>query len=148
MQAIKEIVDDYTSEARPLAECKLVINHLACNIAKLDNNSTLEISNYAVMKIRSRILQFLEQDIIFKKEMAEVYTARNDHVEAAKILETIKLDDTNRPEKEKADIWLTIAENWFEADDSVNAEKYINKAAHVMHLCQEDRTLQIRYKNF
>jgi len=30
----------------------------------------------------------------------------------------------------------------------VNAEKFINKAAHVMHLCTEDRAIQLRYKNF
>jgi len=43
---------------------------------------------------------------------------------------------------------LTIAENWFAFDDSLNAEKYINKAAHVMHLFPEEKALQLRYKNF
>lgn len=35
---------------------------------------------------------------------------------------------------DKVDIWLLIADNWFEADESVNSEKYINLAAHQMHL--------------
>jgi len=37
--------------------------------------------------------------------------------------------------------WLTISEYWFDAGDSVNAEKYINKAAHIMHHVANDRTL-------
>jgi COP9 signalosome complex subunit 4 len=49
---------------------------------------------------------------------------------------------------EKADVWLTVAETWFEHEDSVNAERFINKAAHVMHLVQDDKTLLLRYKNF
>lgn len=52
------------------------------------------------------------------------------------------------PPHEKADLWLTIAENWFNFDDSVNAEKFINKAAHVMHLVRDDMSLVMRYKNF
>jgi len=75
--------------------------------------------------------------------MAEVLTAREDYESAARALESINLEQTNRQVKptEKADIWLSVAENWFSYDDSVNAEKYINKAAHVMHLVQEDRGL-------
>ena len=46
------------------------------------------------------------------------------------------------------DLWLQIADNWFDAEDSVNAEKYINKSAHLMHLVADNRELQIRYKNY
>ena len=61
--------------------------------------------------------------------------------------------------REKAETWLDIADKWFEDDDSVNAEKYINKAAHIMHHVEpaagkneEEKalflTLQVRYKSF
>lgn len=35
---------------------------------------------------------------------------------------------------EKIEIRLTIADYWFKADDATNSEKYINQAAHEMHL--------------
>lgn len=65
-----------------------------------------------------------------------MHSAREEYELAARILEKINLEQTNRivENKEKVDLWLTIADNWFEADDSVNAEKFINKAAHIMHL--------------
>jgi len=70
-------------------------------------------------------------------------------------LERIKLDQTNRnvTNTEKADVWLLIAEHWFAAEDSVNAETYVNKAAHVMHHVSNERKenarqLMIRYKHF
>ena len=103
----------------------------------------MEISDYAIKKLKNRQLHFEEEDTIFKKEMAEVLTARDDNELAAKTLESINLEQSNREIKpaEKADVWLSIAENWFEADDSVNAEKFINKCAHVMHLFPNERPL-------
>lgn len=41
-----------------------------------------------------------------------------------------------------------MAENWFQADESVNAEIYINKAAHIMHHIPNERHLQLQYKNY
>ena len=40
---------------------------------------------------------------------------------------------------------IQTAEYWLDDDDAVNAEKYINKAAHIIHLVK-DQTLIIRYK--
>lgn len=42
---------------------------------------------------------------------------------------------------------MQTAEYWFEEDDAVNAEKFINKAAHIIHLVK-DPSVQIRYKVF
>ena len=40
---------------------------------------------------------------------------------------------------------MQIAELWFEEDDAVNAEKFINKAAHIIHLVKAQE-VKIRYK--
>jgi COP9 signalosome complex subunit 4 len=147
---IKNLVNELVLDSVPLTEAKPAINFLASNLSKLDNNTTLDIAEHVIGALRTRQLQFDEEDTIFKKEMYEVLLAKEDHERAARILESINLEHTNRTvlPTEKADVWLSIAESWFEADDSVNAEKFINKAAHVMHLVREDRTLQLRYKNF
>ena len=41
-----------------------------------------------------------------------------------------------------------IAEYWFEADDSVNAEIYVNRAAYLMHHIEDNKELQLQYKSF
>lgn len=46
---------------------------------------------------------------------------------------------------EKVETYVQIAEYWFEDDDAVNAEKFINKAAHFVHLAKDQRFV-IRYK--
>lgn len=100
--------------------------------------------------LKARSLVFDEEDTTFKRELAEVQAARDDYEGAAKTLERVKLDQTNRDVTyaEKADVWLLIAEHWFAAEDSINAETYVNKAAHVMHHVSNDRALTIRYKHF
>lgn len=134
--AINGLIDEITSEQRPLNESKPIINYLATHLKQLDNSSTLAVCEHAISKLRSRQLQFDEEDCLFKKEMAEVLVARQEYEQAARTLESINIEHTNRQvsSHEKAELWLQIAENWFEFDDSVNAEKYISKAAHVMHL--------------
>lgn len=79
--------------------------------------------------------------------MAEVYAAKKDYEKAARTLEKINLENPNRNifADEKAEIYVQIAEYWFEDEDAVNAEKFINKAAHVMHLVK-NQTIIIRYK--
>lgn len=61
---------------------------------------------------------------------------------AARTLESINLEQTNRnvADKEKVEVYLEIAQNWFEEEDYVNAGNYVNKAAHIMHLV-EDMTM-------
>jgi len=77
-----------------------------------------------------RQIQFDEEDALFKKEIADIQSGKEDYESAARTLESINLKDGGLPLMDKVDIWLTIADHWFDADDSVNSEKYINLAAH------------------
>mgnify|MGYP000055052065 CR=1 FL=1 len=62
-------------------------------------------------------------------------------------MERINLENVNREvtEDERADVYIMTAEAWFEEEDAVNAEKYINKAAHIIHRVKNGDT-QTRYK--
>lgn len=150
VQGINSLMDQLLVESATVNDSRPVISYLANNLSKLDNTTTIEVCEYAIQKLKLRQHQFDEEDTIFKKELADVYIAREDFEKAARTLESINLEHTNRNVNphEKADVWLSTAESWFEFDDSVNAEKFVNKAAHVMHLVQDDRTLVLRYKNF
>lgn len=66
---------------------------------------------------------------------------------AAKILAKINLENAHRnvDADEKASVYVTIAEHWLQAGDAVNAETFINKSAHIIHLVKKHE-LQLRYK--
>lgn len=47
--------------------------------------------------------------------------------------------------KQKVEVYVECAENWFELEEAVNAEIFINKAAHLIHLVEETELI-VRYK--
>lgn len=72
--------------------------------------------------------------------MADIHAAKKDFDLAAKILAKINLDNAHRnvDADEKASVYVTIAEYWFDFDgDAVNAETFINKSAHIIHLVKD-----------
>lgn len=107
----------------------------------------MSVGQHAIDRISQRQLSFEDEDASFKKQVAEIYAAKKDFEKAARTLEKINLDNANRivSEDEKASLLVQIAELWFEDDDAVFAEKYISKAAHIIHLVK-DHALTIRYK--
>lgn len=133
------------------------LNHLSEALSKLNNEEAMTVGQYAIDKIGNRQISFedevrsqhflIMQDASFKKQVAEIHAAKRDFDKAARTLERINLDNVNRiiDNDEKAQLLVQTAEYWFEDDDAVNAEKFINKAAHIMHLVK-DQALQIRYK--
>jgi COP9 signalosome complex subunit 4 len=117
---------------------KAVINWFVINQFKdLNNDDCLSTGTYLVdLFAASRNIAFEEEDARVKKEVADIHSARSNNEQAARMLEKINLENTSREVSpdEKAQIYVQIAELWFEEDDAVNAEKFINKAAHIIHL--------------
>lgn len=97
--------------------------------------------------MQPKIVQFGEQDYLIKKEISNCYEAQEDYEEAAKILEKINFESTSKEFEisQKVEVYVCIAEYWATAEDSINAERYANKAAHLIHKVQ-DPELQLRYK--
>eukprot|EP00347_Sterkiella_histriomuscorum_P012593 403367974 len=147
LQQLKEVVDYVVNEDVQTTVSRPVMTHLSQMLSKLNNDQAMEIGSYAIDKMANRLLIFEEEDSHFKRQIAEIYAARKDFEKAARTLEKINVENVNRaiPNDEKAHIYIQTAEFWFEDDDAVNAEKYINKAAHIIHLVQ-DQSVKLRYK--
>mmetsp|Transcript_2733 Transcript_2733/g.2586 ORF Transcript_2733/g.2586 Transcript_2733/m.2586 type:complete len:148 (+) Transcript_2733:193-636(+) len=123
------------------------MGHCSSLIPQLNNDQAMDIGMYAIDKIGGRIVSFEEEDGSFKKQVAEIFAAKKEFDKAARLLEKINLENTNRNilEDEKVDVFVQIAEHWFEDQDAVNAEKFINKAAHYVHMVR-DQGIVLRYK--
>jgi hypothetical protein len=107
-----------TNESRP------VIKAIAEGIGKLNNDQAQDLAKFAIEKLKPRALIFDVEDTIFKKELAEVQAARDEYENAARTLERIKLDQTQRTviPGEKIETWLLIADHYFAAEESGYAE--------------------------
>ena len=121
-----------------------VIGAISAGLGKLNNDQAMAVGSYAIERLAARQVTFEEEDTSIKKQVAEIHAARKDFDKAARVLERINLESQSS-EDERAALLIQIAELWFEDDDAVNAEKFINRAAHVMHLVG-DPALQVRFK--
>jgi len=134
-----------------------VVGYMAEAMAKLNNDAALDFGLFAIEQMASRqvVLEvevipdhiLMSKDAKIKKEVAEIHAAKKNYEQAARILERINYEGMNAKVSvdEKAEVYVQIAEHWFEEDDSVNAEKYINKAAHIIYDVQ-DPQIVIRYR--
>lgn len=83
-----------------------------------------------------------EAALAIRTRLAELHEADEDFQAAAKVLSEIPLETSQRTftEQEKADIWIRVARNHLEVDDTVAADMYINKLKNVMHLVRNEET--------
>lgn len=117
------------------ALAKQCMQEIASKLEELPNDAALAVGNHALDKLSTRGATFEGEEAPIRKVVAEVYAAKKDYERAARTLERINLENAHRQvsDDEKAKTYVQIAEYWFEEDDAVNAERYINKAAHVIH---------------
>ena len=87
---------------------------------------------------------FYKEEGLFRRECAMVLQAQGNVEEAAKMLQIVNYGD-NDAYNERVDDALTLAEWWFDLDDSTQAEIFVNRARHIVHNV-EDRILQLRFK--
>ncbi|KAG7138661.1 COP9 signalosome complex subunit 4 like protein [Verticillium longisporum] len=67
--------------------------------------------------------------------MATAHEANEDFLEAAKCLAEMPLDSSQRKVSpaDRARVWVRIARNYLEVDDTTAAETYVNKLKNIMH---------------
>ena len=142
-----EVLEHVLDDNFATVVCRDIINHFSKSLSVLPNNSVLDIGNMALEMIQSKLNMLEEEDAFIRKEVAHVYHVKKEFAQSAKVLQKIKLENTTRKvsDFEKAETYVTIAENWFYQDDAVNAEMFLNKATHVI-LDVEDADLNIRYR--
>jgi len=80
--------------------------------------------------------------------MSDKYKEAEDYENAVKYLEGIRLVSLNREitDLERAETNVKIAQYWFESDDSIRAEMYLNKATTVIDLINMPKPLTTAYK--
>jgi COP9 signalosome complex subunit 4 len=131
----------------PSALSRSVLGDLAKKLKELPGAMVLDLGDYILDKLAPRVVSFEEEDCAIREQVAEVHAAKENYAAAAKVLERINLENAHRTvtPHEKTEKFVSIAEYWFEEDDHVNAERFINKAAHSIYDVT-DVALNLRFK--
>ncbi|PIL37154.1 transcription factor [Ganoderma sinense ZZ0214-1] len=93
--------------------------------------------------IQPRIVTYDEQVNILRFQLADIYEEEEQWSEAARVLMGISLDSGQRalPDAEKLKVYVRIVRLLLEDEDSVQAERFYNRAALIAHTSTDKETL-------
>ena len=127
--------------ARPLLGSAVeAIKSLSSTEAKI------EVGTHAIQTLEPRVVSFEEQDAMIREIMADAYTEQEDFIDAAKMLQGIQLESSQRriPDDAKVKTWMRICRLYIEEDDTTSAETYLNRAKNLLYKV-EDTELSLQF---
>ncbi|KAL8756696.1 MAG: hypothetical protein Q9184_004420 [Pyrenodesmia sp. 2 TL-2023] len=103
------------------------------SVADLDLR--IQAGTTALRTVESRVASFEEQDAQLRDILADAYTLQEEYIEAAKVLQGIQLESSQRriPDDHKVSVWIRICRLYLEEDDTTSAESYLNRAKNLRH---------------
>lgn len=116
--------------ARPLLDSSiLVIKSLPSTEARVT------VGTHVLSVLEPRVGSFEEQDASLREILAEAYQAQEEYLEAAKMLQGIKLESSQRivSDESKIRTWMRICRLYLEEEDTTSAETYLNRAKNLLY---------------
>jgi len=107
----------------------------------------VESGGYALEALQSRVVSFEEQDASIREILADAFQEQENYVEAAKILQGLRLESSQRkvPDEVKVRTWIRICRLYLEEDDTTSAESYLNRAKNLLYKV-EDKELNLMFQ--
>ena len=129
--------------ARPLLSVYVdAIKSLSNPLVKID------CGKRALQSLESRVASFEDQDVSIRQILADVFQEQEDFIEAAKVLQGMQLETSQRrfSDEEKFKVWIRICRLYIEEDDTTSAESYLNRAKNLLykvHNPEQNLTFQL-----
>jgi COP9 signalosome complex subunit 4 len=89
----------------------------------------VKVGSHIAEALQPQLASYEEQDARIREILADGYEAEEEYTAAAKALQGIHLDTTQRQvsDRSKVEIWIRIVRCFLEEDDTVSAETALNK---------------------
>lgn len=107
----------------------------------------IEAGRHALQALESRVVSFEEQDASIREIVADAFQEQDDYLDAARILQGIQLDSSQRKvsDDDKVRIWIRICRLYLEEDDTTSAESYLNRAKNLLYKV-DDKELNLMFQ--
>ncbi|RAO67334.1 uncharacterized protein BHQ10_003346 [Talaromyces amestolkiae] len=109
--------------ARPLLDSFIIV------LRDLPSTIKIKVGQHAVTLLQSRSASVEEQDSNIREILADAYEEEEEYSAAARVLQGIHLDSSQRliTDAAKARMWIRILRLYLEEDDTTNAESFLNR---------------------
>ncbi|KAL8967921.1 MAG: hypothetical protein Q9183_002703, partial [Haloplaca sp. 2 TL-2023] len=133
---LKAFIDSILSDNLGIVAARPLIGAVVESIKALsDPDTKIHAGTTALRSLEPRVVSFEEQDAQLREMLADAYTLQEEYIEAAKVLQGIQLESSQRriPDDHKVATWIRICRLYLEEDDTLSAETYLNRAKNLRH---------------
>ena len=129
-------IDSILSESLGIVSSRPLLASAVEAISALPTTSArIEVGTRALQTLQPRVVSFEEQDAAIREIMADAYQEQEDFIDAAKMLQGIPLESSQRKITDDARVrtWMRICRLYIEEDDTTTAESYLNRAKNLLY---------------
>lgn len=137
---LTELSDSVLSGSLSIVATRPLLTNLIQFLSKLQPAVILTVGSHVLGSLQSQSTTFEEQEALLREVLCTAYEAQEDYTSAAKTLQGIHLDTSQRQitDEAKVQMWIKIVRLYLEDDDTVSAEQALNK---VKNLSSSNQTL-------
>ena len=128
-----------------------LVASLIDRLASASTEVKVKVGSHITDALQSQLASYEEQDARVREILADGYEAEEEYNAAAKALQGIHLDTTQRQvsDRSKVEIWIRIVRCFLEEDDTVAAETGLNKiknSAAAAQVLKDSPDLRLHYQ--
>ena len=144
-------IDSLLESSLGIIAVRPLLTTLIQSLTSRPANVKVEVGSHLVTVLQPQLASFEEQDATVREILAGGYEAEEDWSQAAKALQGIQLDSTQRTVSDTAKVqtWVRIVRYYLEDDDTVSAETALNKIKNsgaATQVLQSSPDLQLHYQ--
>ena len=147
-QDLAAFVDSVIGDSLGIVSARPLLNTFVESLRNIENvEIKIEAGQQALRALESRVVSFEEQDATIRELLADSFQGRGDYIEAAKVLQGIQLESSQRKilDDTKVRTWIRICRLYLEEDDPTSAESYLNRAKNLLYRVN-DREIRLTFQ--
>lgn len=128
-QDIVYYLDSILSEDMSIVAARPLLDSFISVLRNFNPEIKIKVGQHAVTLLETRATSVEEQDSQIREILADAYESQEDYVAAARSLQGINIDSSQRlvSDAAKARLWIRIVRYYLEDDDTTSAEAFLNR---------------------
>jgi COP9 signalosome complex subunit 4 len=122
-------LDSILSESVSIVVARPLLDTFITALRRFPPEIKIKVGQHAVTLLQSRSASVEEQDSNIREILADAYESQEEYIAAARALQGIHLDSSQRliSDAAKTRMWIRILRLYLEEDDTTNAEAFLNR---------------------
>lgn len=140
-------LDSILSEDISIVAARPLLDSFIDVLRKLNPETQIKVGQHAITLLQSRSTSVEEQDAQIRELLADAYESEEEYIAAARTLQGIHIDSSQRlvSDAAKVRLWIRIVRLYLEEDDTTSAEAVLNRIKNLPSKI-EDHELQLHFK--